>query len=153
MSDLMKQVYHDLKRHEGCRLKVYKCSEGIWTIGYGRTKGINQNTKPITQEQADAWLIEDTQDAVHIARSVVSNYNDLSLVRKSVLINMAFNLGRPRLSQFKKALRAIDNEQWSIAAIEMLDSLWARQVGQRATELAARMSSGTIPPHRMYKGA
>lgn len=151
--DLMKQVYHDLRRHEGCRLKVYKCSADVWTIGYGRTKGINQNTKPITQEQADVWLIEDTQEAVAIARTVVSNYNQLSPVRKSILINMAFNLGKPRLSKFKNTLRFIENEQWSSAAIGMLDSLWARQVGQRATELAARMSSGTIPPHRLYKGS
>ena len=151
--DLMKQVYHDLRRHEGCRLKVYRCSEGIPTIGYGRTKGITMNHPPITQEQADAWLIEDTQDAVAIARAAVSNYNDLDKVRKSVLINMAFNVGGPRLRGFKKTLAAIESKQWAIAAKEMLDSKWARQVGQRATELAARMSSGTIPPHRMYKGA
>ena len=148
----MKQVYHDLRRHEGCRLKVYKDSVGVWTIGYGHTKGINENTKPITQEQADAWLKDNVEEAVAIAKTIVSNYGSLSPVRKSILINMAFNLGKPRLSQFKNTLRAIENEQWSSAAMGMLDSLWARQVGQRAQELAARMSSGTIPPHRMYKG-
>jgi lysozyme len=124
----------------------------VWTIGYGRTKGINENTKDITQEQAEAWLAEDSQESFRIARRVVNNYDQLSDVRKGVLVNMAFNLGEPRLRGFKNTLRFIESGQWSNAAMGMLNSKWARQVGQRATELAARMSSDTIPPHRLYRG-
>ena len=39
-----------IKEFEGLRLEPYKCDAGVWTIGYGHTKGINQNTKPITKE-------------------------------------------------------------------------------------------------------
>lgn len=150
MSQLIKQVVHDLKRHEGCRLKAYKCTAGVWTIGYGHTKGVKEGDT-CTQAQAEAWLEEDLQKSVDIAKRVVRNYNDLNAVRKGVLINMAFNLGETRLRQFKRTLATIESGQFATAAVQMLESLWARQVGQRATELAARMSSGKIPDHRLYK--
>lgn len=149
---LVNQVHHDLKRHEGCRLKPYQDTEGVWTNGYGHTKGITKNSPVITQDQAEEWLREDIQDALADAKRLISNYNDLSLVRKSVVVNMAFNLGYHRFKKFKNTILYIESEQWSSAAMGMLNSLWARQVGQRATELAARMSSNTIPPHRLYKG-
>ena len=52
---------------------------------------------------------------------------------------MCFNLGYPRLSGFKNFLGALKNEDWEIAAIEMLDSKWAGQVGPRATRLRDRV--------------
>ena len=52
-----------------------------------------------------------------------------------VLVNMCFNLGAPRLSKFRKFISAIDNEQWIEAAVEMMDSNWANQVGPRAERL------------------
>ena len=52
-----------------------------------------------------------------------------------VLVNMCFNLGAPRLSKFKKFIAAINDEQWIEAAVEMMDSRWARQVGPRAERL------------------
>jgi lysozyme len=48
---------------------------------------------------------------------------------------MCFNLGAPRLSKFKKFITAINDEQWIEAAVEMMDSRWARQVGPRAERL------------------
>ena len=39
-----------IKEFEGCLLTAYKCFAGKWTIGYGHTKGVDQNTKPITQQ-------------------------------------------------------------------------------------------------------
>ena len=39
-----------IKEFEGCLLTAYKCVAGKWTIGYGHTKGVDQNTKPITQQ-------------------------------------------------------------------------------------------------------
>ena len=50
-----------------------------------------------------------------------------------------FNLGYDRLSKFKKFLYALKKGLYEDAANEMLDSLWAKQVGNRATQLAALM--------------
>lgn len=145
------QVFMDLRRHEGCRLSPYRDTEGVWTAGYGHTKHVTQRTPKISQQQAEDWLFEDYTEAVTTARKIVPSFNDLDFVRKTVIINMAFNLGY-RLRGFKKFLAAVESKQWGAAALEMLDSKWAAQVKQRATELAARMSSGVIPLHQRYRG-
>lgn len=48
---------------------------------------------------------------------------------------MMFNLGYTRLSQFKKLFQALKNGLYEDAAREMMDSLWAKQVGNRAVTL------------------
>ena len=48
---------------------------------------------------------------------------------------MCFNLGAPRLSKFHKFIAAINNSEWIEAAVEMMDSRWANQVGARAERL------------------
>ena len=52
------------------------------------------------------------------------------------LANMAFNLGVPRLSQFKNMLSALEKGDYNVAAKEALDSNWAKQVGDRANRIA-----------------
>ena len=47
-----------IKKFEGCELEAYKCSAGVWTIGYGRTKNVKEGDT-CTQEQADKWLDRD----------------------------------------------------------------------------------------------
>jgi lysozyme len=66
-------------------------------------------------------------------------------VRQRVLLDMAFNLGLPGLLQFKRTLEAIRTGQYQQAATMMLDSLWARQVGQRAERLSRMMATGATP--------
>ena len=52
-----------------------------------------------------------------------------------VLVNMAFNLGRTRLSKFKKMLAHIEEKNYLMAANEMINSKWYRQVKTRGVEL------------------
>jgi lysozyme len=54
---------------------------------------------------------------------------------------MLFNLGRPRLSKFKKMNANLRNRNWTAAAIEGRDSRWYRQVGNRAERLMTRMEN------------
>ena len=56
-----------------------------------------------------------------------------------ILCNMMFNMGRPRLSNFKKMNAAIANGDWMEASIQMEDSRWAKQVPNRANRLIKRM--------------
>jgi lysozyme len=58
---------------------------------------------------------------------------------QKIIANMMFNLGRPRLSKFRKFLAAIEAEDWATAADEMGDSLWARQLPKRSGRLIDRM--------------
>ena len=50
---------------------------------------------------------------------------------------MAFNLGRPRLTGFRRLRVAVNRGNWHGAADEAVNSLWARQIRHRATEIAA----------------
>ena len=63
-------------------------------------------------------------------------------VRAEVLVDMAFNMGVGGLLNFRKMLAAIDQGDFGVAADEMLNSQWARQVGKRAEHLARQMRMG-----------
>ncbi len=143
------QILADLRRHEGCRLSVYKDSLGVWTIGYGHTKGVTAKTPDISRELADKFLREDLIVAWKECSKVYPDLAKLDQVRQSVLINMCFNLGAAKFSKFVNTLQHVHAGQYKDAALHMLESLWARQVGQRATELAKRMATGKIEPSHL----
>ena len=72
-------------------------------------------------------------------------FNELDDVRKRVLIDMAFNLGLYGLLEFKNTLRYVSEGKYSQASRNMLLSLWADQVGQRAKTLSRMMETGEDP--------
>jgi lysozyme len=134
--DLDKEL---IKKHEGLSLKPYKCSAGKTTIGFGR----NLDDAGITEEEAEILLENDTIRARADAAQFVSNFETLAYMRQCVLVDMAFNLGLTRLSQFKVLKAALERGDYSCAADSMLASKWAAQVGSRAVELANIMRTGS----------
>ena len=60
---------------------------------------------------------------------------------QEILVNMLFNMGRPRLTQFKKMNSAIEASDWKTAAVEGRDSRWYDQVGARAERLMSRLET------------
>lgn len=120
-----------IKRHEGCRLTPYEDTEGILTVGYGR----NLKDVPFTQAEVDFMFLTDFDRAVKGAESF-AGYESLNMVRKGVIIEMVFQMGRNGVYQFKKFWAAIDERDWQKAHDEMLDSQWNRQTPERAQELA-----------------
>ena len=132
--DLIRQ----LKNDEGVRAHLYKDSVGVWTIGVGR----NLQSTGLRQSEINYLLTNDIQTAMQDCQAVCSNFESLTENRQRALANMAFNLGRTRLGKFRKALAAIEAEDWSGAASEMLNSRWAKQVGSRAVRLAEMMERG-----------
>lgn len=121
-----------LRRHEGLRLTVYECSAGKKTIGYGR----NLEDRGITEAEAEWMLDNDIQSTEQSLVSSFDFYKDLDVVRKAVLIDLAFNIGMAGLKGFKKMLKALEQGDYSEAAIQLLDSRYANQVPNRAMELA-----------------
>ena len=61
-----------------------------------------------------------------------------------MIIEMIFHLGLPRFLGFKKMIQALREDDYSKAAIEMLDSKWACQVGVRASTLANIMDNAKV---------
>ena len=123
---------------EGIKLRAYRDTVGVPTIGVGHTKGVKDGDI-ITKKQAIAFLREDMEDAIEDAKSLCLDWENMSGPRKGVMVNMAFNLGRDRLSGFKNTLRFINERNYARAATNMLLSKWARQVKGRADRLAYRM--------------
>lgn len=123
---------------EGLKLRAYRDTVGVPTIGVGHTKGVKDGDI-ITKKQAIAFLREDMEDAIEDAKSLCLDWENMSGPRKGVMVNMAFNLGRDRLSGFKNTLRFINERNYARAATNMLLSKWARQVKGRADRLAYRM--------------
>ena len=124
-----------IKVDEGVRFKVYRDSLGIETVGVGR----NIRDKGLSMQEVDLLLDNDLTDAERDARAIFPTFDKLSDIRKAVLLNMSFNMGRERLSKFKKLRKAVQDEDWAEAARQMILSTWATQVGARATRLAKQM--------------
>lgn len=80
-----------IKSFEGCHLDAYKCPAGVWTIGYGHTKGVYQGMK-ITQSQADSFLREDCNRFEKNVNSFASKYN-WTQNEFDALVCFAFNIG------------------------------------------------------------
>ena len=154
-------LVNKLITHEGLRLQVYKDTLGIDTIGIGR----NLEDRGITDEEL-AWMDIPNMDiiyeygiseadAMYLAENDVQIVEEellrahpcvdrLDSVRQLILVDMAFNMGVPRLNKFKKKWAAIHENNFEEAAKEMLDSRWANQVKSRATKLAHAMHTGEI---------
>lgn len=131
------QLIAELIRDEGIRLTPYKCTAGKLTIGVG----LNLDDG-ITKDEA-IWLLD---NRIKMAESDLDRnipwWRKLSDARQRALINMVYNLGWPRLSEFKKMLRAMEIGNFKAAAREAIDSQWAEQVGDRAKRIAALIEKG-----------
>lgn len=121
-----------LKQDEDLRLKPYRCTADKLTIGYGR----NLEDSGISKDEAEYLFSNDVKEAESELRHAFPWFEELSETRKDVLVNMRFNLGMPRLLGFKKFLKALSLGEYETAAHEMMNSLWAEQVGDRAKRLA-----------------
>lgn len=131
-------VKAQLKVDEGVRLKPYKDTVGKLTIGCGR----NLDDVGISYAESDFLLENDIVAAETAARGLFPTFESLSDNRKAVLVNIAFNIGQTRLAKFKKLRKAIAEGDFQLAAVELGNSLWASQVGPRATRLIKLMEVG-----------
>jgi lysozyme len=128
----------EIKLDEGLRLKAYKDSLGYWTIGYGHFLGATP-IPDITLEKAEELFEEDFLQAEEGARQAAPFFDALTGPRKGALVNMAFNLGAKKLSEFHGTLNALDMGEWDTAALHIMNSRYARQVKNRANRIAYRI--------------
>lgn len=130
--DLMVEMVERVKKHEGLRLKPYKCPAGKLSIGYGR----NLEDCGITEEEAEELLINDLDKAEEDLRRNFAWAENIDRRKFYALVELVFNMGITRFKGFKKMLGACEKGEWSKASDELLDSLYAKQVGKRAKTLA-----------------
>ena len=126
-------------KDEGWSPKPYKCTEGIWTIGFGT------NISRITKEEGAA-LLDLRLDKIiqYDLLSFTEELANLNDARKIVLINMLYQLGLQGVKRFKNMRKAIVDKDWQKAGEEMLDSKWHKQTPNRCERLAKIMREGII---------
>jgi len=141
------KLREQLKIDEGVKYEVYDDHLGYKTFGIGHLikstdeeYGVPVGT-PVSEERVNSVFDKDVITYIEEATKVFGNLEEMPGEAQQVIVNMCFNMGAPRLSQFKKFIRAIHDEEWSTASIEMLDSKWANQVGERANRLSDRIKA------------
>ena len=135
---MISNLKDQLLRDEELRLKPYTDSVGKLTIGVGR----NLTDKGISLQEAQLLLVNDIGAALSELQSALPWTAMLDDVRKGALLNMTFNLGIGGLLEFHDFLARMERGDFPGAAGAMLDSLWARQVGARATRLSIQIEKG-----------
>ena len=141
----IEQLREELKRDEGCVYSVYLDHLNLPTTGIGHL--INEWDEeygkpvgtPVSEERVNDLFDKDIQVTIDECKVLYDNFDDLPEEAQLIIANMMFNLGRPRLTKFRKMYEAVMDANWIEAAIQMEDSLWAKQVPNRAERLCNRM--------------
>ena len=84
-----------IKQFEGVRLTAYKCPAGVYTIGYGHTRGVQRGMK-ITEEEASAYLTADLRNS----EKAVERYDSIYHWNQNefdALVSFTFNCGSANL--------------------------------------------------------
>ena len=136
-----------LEIDEGRIERIYKDHLGYPTFGIGHlvTKndteyGLPVDT-PISSERVNQVFSQDICNVISDCEKLYPNFYELPEEAQQIIANMMFNLGLTRLSKFRGMKRGVDSKHWMLAADEMVDSLWYRQVPNRAKRLVERMKN------------
>jgi lysozyme len=144
MPEDREKLTRQLMRHEGTgpvkhgRFLPYEDTVNVMTIGYGR----NLSARGLSAAEVVILLENDIDECIRDCDQTWPWFATLDPIRQRVLVDMRFNLGHTGLLKFTKTLAAIEAGEYELAAARLLQSLWARQVGQRAIRLSKMMATG-----------
>ncbi|MDP7368867.1 MAG: glycoside hydrolase family protein [Candidatus Pacebacteria bacterium] len=134
-----------MKRDEGCEYKIYNDHLGYATFGIGHliTENDPEHGQSLGTEVLEDRVIEafefDIETVLEDCKILYYDFHNLPEEVQRIIANMMFNMGRTRLSKFRNMKSNIDRRDWNAAADEMVDSVWYRQVTNRANRLVERM--------------
>ena len=140
------QLQKELKRDEGCVNAIYLDHLNLPTCGIGHliTEWDEEYNQPvgtvISDDRVDELFKKDIEVTLEECKILYENFDDLPEEAQLILANMMFNMGRPRLSKFKKMNKAIAEGDYLEASLQMEDSRWYKQVTNRAERLVQRMA-------------
>ena len=138
----LEAMKEEIKQEECFSNKVYFDILGYGTIGYGHLvtpldkfkEGVVYDNKELEKVFEYDFQIA-YQDGMSLTKDI-----DIPDEAKEIVIHMCFQMGKPKVSKFKKMFEALRNKRYDIASTEMLDSLWHKQhTPARAERLANRM--------------
>ncbi len=141
----IKKLQKELEIDEGKVLKIYKDHLGYPTFGighlilktdpeYGKPVGT-----PVSEERVTEAFNADIISVLNDCDTLYPDFDEKPEEVQLIIANMMFNMGLTRLSKFKNMKKAVDKKNWQLAADEMMDSRWYKQVTNRADRLVQRM--------------
>ena len=155
-------IFGMLRIDEGCKLTIYKDTEGYWTVGIGQllTKDPSLEVAKreldklvgrkangvITQAEAETLFTKAVQKAT---TGILSNavlkpvYDSLDSIRQAALINMVFQMGVAGVASFENSMKLLKAKNWSQAAINLAQSRWYKQTPNRAKRVIETFKTGT----------
>ena len=141
----------EIARSEGCKLKAYRCPAGVPTIGWGHTGGVKMGDT-CTQEQADAWFVEDLSEFTEGVRRALKR--DASDNELGAMVSLAYNIGLHGFAKSTVLKRHNEGDRQSAArafalwnksringVLQVVDGLTSR----RAREAALYLSDDSQP--------
>ena len=141
------QLREDLERDEGRVDAVYLDHLGYPTFGIGHliTDDDPEHGSDVDTPVSDVRVVEafeqDVQRVCDDCPILFPDFYDLPEEAQLVIANMMFNMGRTRLSKFKKFIAAVEDSDWMEASAQMKDSRWYNQVTNRAQRLRERIEA------------
>jgi lysozyme len=129
-----------IKEYEGLMLTAYKCPAGIWSIGWGHTKGVKEGQR-ISVDQALSFL---QADIAEVSRGVQSLLKvSVTQDQFDALVSFAFNVGLDIDADTKaeglgdsRLLKLVNAGDYQGAALEF--GMWVYGGGKRLAGLVAR---------------
>ena len=143
----IERVQKQLEIDEGVVYEIYTDHLGYPTFGIGHliTKNDPEFEEPVgtpvSKERVDSVFAIDIKIAEDECCVLYPFWEELPEEVQEILVNMMFNLGRPRLTKFKKMNTALEMGDWKKAAVEGRDSRWYHQVGNRSERLMTRLEN------------
>ena len=141
----IEKLREEIEYDEGSVNEIYLDHLGLATFGVGHLVrkedpeyGWEVGT-PVDADRCVEAFNTDIETVLSDCKLLYSDFEDLPEEAQRIIANMMFNMGRPRLSKFKGMKRGVDARDWDLAAAEMVDSRWYRQVTNRADRLVTRM--------------
>lgn len=128
-----------IKHFEGFSAAPYEDAAGVWTVGYGHTRGVTPNTPPIGEARAELLLEQDVAEAEGaVQRAVLAVLNDNQF---SALVSLCFNIGPGAFRRSTLAMRlnagdyagaANEFPRWRYAGGKVLEGLVKRREAEKA---------------------
>ena len=143
------QLRKELERDEGCEYEIYLDHLGHPTFGIGHLiTDVDPEWSPqwwsdvgteVSEGRVKEAFNSDIETVLSGCCRLYEYFDDLPEEVQLIIANMMFNLGYTRFSKFKNMKHGVDARDWNAAADEMVDSLWYKQVANRANRLVKRM--------------
>ena len=143
----MEKLQEELENDEGCKYEIYNDHLGYPTFGIGHLildsdpeHGSSTGTE-VSEDRVKEAFENDVVGVVSDCETLYPDFEELPEEAQRIIANMMFNMGRTRLSKFKGMKYGVNTRDWNMAADEMVDSSWYKQVTNRADRLIERMRS------------